>query len=225
MKQGKKTGNPGMAEKGAGRFVVTILAGERPGRRYVLPADGDVAIGRNAGGITFPSDPCIADLHGVFSVASGRVTLKVCRTAGGIYRRLGGEMRLMPGDLFTVARHHLRFLGTFPDEADGDVYGAKYTGAMVGVEEILKDGVRGKRLVRPSPRIIIGRDGCDLNFENDWLVSERHCELSLESTGAFLRDLGSNAGTFLRIGDGEEVSLQSGDQLRLGDQFIQLTQE
>ena len=38
--------------------------------------------------------------------------------------------------------------------------------------------------------------------------------------GTFLRDLGSEDGTFLRLPVGEPIELEEGDCLRLGDQIL-----
>ena len=207
------------------RFILLVLFGEQTGRTYVMPESGSLTIGRMMHGLNFETDPAVSDPHAILSVRGGRLFIKALPSQGGVYLRIRGERPIEPGVLFSIAGHHLRYLGQLPAQSDNKLYGAPQQKALMGVEELYADGFRGGRVVRPAPRIIIGRSGCDMNFRDDRMVSERHAELSFENGSAFLRDLGSSGGTFLRLSDGKETMLAEGDRLRIGAQFLEIRVE
>jgi pSer/pThr/pTyr-binding forkhead associated (FHA) protein/thioredoxin reductase/ferredoxin len=66
----------------------------------------------------------------------------------------------------------------------------------------------------------IGRKECDINFENDTLMSDRHASITHTEEGYFLRDDGSTNGVFLRVPEARKTPLESGDLLRVGRQFL-----
>jgi pSer/pThr/pTyr-binding forkhead associated (FHA) protein len=70
--------------------------------------------------------------------------------------------------------------------------------------------------------ITIGRASCDLNFPSDGFVSARHAELSLAGETAFLRDLGSANGTFVRVPSRTERVLSHGDYLMMGRELLRV---
>ena len=73
--------------------------------------------------------------------------------------------------------------------------------------------------------MLIGRSRrCDLKIESP-LVSRRHCRLEPRDSGFFLRDLGSQNGTWI---DGERIDhafLQAGDRFVAGDVVLRITPE
>lgn len=201
------------------RFSLRVLRGEKPGSLFRLPAEGELTVGRTRGTLCFPTDASLSDPHALLAIRQGRLALRVLPTVGGVYRRLRGEAQIESGALFSVGCHHLRFVGKLPD-VEEKIFGATHTKALYGVEELLSGGISGRRAVRPAPRLIIGSGGCDLAFSGDSSLQGRHCELSFEQKGTFLRDLGSVDGTFLRLMEEEEVLLEQGDTLRIGAQFL-----
>lgn len=80
-----------------------------------------------------------------------------------------------------------------------------------------KDGSAAPDVAIKSRRFVIGAGAdCQMRCPSG-SISERHCEILVEDDGVLLRDLGSEAGTFLndeRIED--EQILKSGDRLRVG---------
>lgn len=200
-----------------------VLRGERPGALFRLGSGGDYLVGRTRGALAFPTDASLSDPHALFMAGQGWLALRVFPTRAGVYRRLIGEAQIGPGALFSVGHHHLRFLGRLP-QPGGEASAGRASGrrALYGVEELLRGAIAGRRAVRPAPRLIIGNGGCDLDFAGDPLVQARHCELSFEAKGTFLRDLGSADGTFLRVPDDEELLLEPGDCLRIGAQFLEV---
>ena len=129
-------------------------------------------------GLNFETDAAVSDPHAIFSVRGGRLFVKALPTPGGVYLCIRGERAIEPGALFSIAGHHLRYLGEIPTRSENKLYGAAPRKGLIGVEELYADGFRGCRVVRPAPKIIIGRSNCDMTFPDDRQVSERHAELT-----------------------------------------------
>jgi len=72
----------------------------------------------------------------------------------------------------------------------------------------------------PEHGIHIGRERGDIVFPEDGYVSGLHCRVSWDNGGAFLTDLGSSNGTFIRIGNEHEVRSQ--DVLLMGQQLFRI---
>jgi thioredoxin reductase/pSer/pThr/pTyr-binding forkhead associated (FHA) protein/ferredoxin len=70
--------------------------------------------------------------------------------------------------------------------------------------------------------LTIGREGCDLAFAEDPFLAERHASIVRTDEGWVLRDDGSKSGTFLRVPVTCKRSLEPGDVLRAGRQFLRI---
>ena len=66
----------------------------------------------------------------------------------------------------------------------------------------------------------LGREGCDLSFPDDEILSPRHASIAVGSDGIVLRDDGSTNGVFLQLPSERKITLQAGDLLRAGRQFL-----
>lgn len=66
----------------------------------------------------------------------------------------------------------------------------------------------------------IGRQGCDINFADDTMLSEKHASLSQSPEGYFLRDDGSATGVYLRASEGRPLEVPPGNLVRAGRQFL-----
>ena len=79
-----------------------------------------------------------------------------------------------------------------------------------------------------TDKIIVGRStaSCNLAIITDNAVSEKHCEISLESNRFYIADLGSSNGTFL---NGEKIhsatEIKTGCKLKIGRSEYRLTVE
>jgi pSer/pThr/pTyr-binding forkhead associated (FHA) protein/thioredoxin reductase/ferredoxin len=71
----------------------------------------------------------------------------------------------------------------------------------------------------------IGRKECDISFDNDTLMSDRHASISNNDDGYFLRDDGSTNGVFLRVKEARKTAVESGDLVRVGRQFLLFSSE
>ncbi len=71
--------------------------------------------------------------------------------------------------------------------------------------------------------LTLGREGCDVSFPSDTMLSPRHASISHTDEGYFLRDDGSATGVFLRVPSRRKIGVVSGDLLRAGRQFLLFT--
>ncbi len=68
--------------------------------------------------------------------------------------------------------------------------------------------------------LTLGREGCDVSFPPDTMLSPRHASISGTDEGYFLRDDGSASGVFLRVPSRRKIGVVAGDLLRAGRQFL-----
>ncbi|MEE8586379.1 MAG: FHA domain-containing protein [Acidobacteriota bacterium] len=66
----------------------------------------------------------------------------------------------------------------------------------------------------------IGNRGCDINFEHDSSLSDRHATIAKEPQGYVLRDEGSREGVFLQPAAGRAVKVTDGMVVRAGNQWL-----
>jgi pSer/pThr/pTyr-binding forkhead associated (FHA) protein len=95
---------------------------------------------------------------------------------------------------------------------------AVFTGSVLAraeasITEIKPDGTMG-RTVPILNETAIGREGCDLPYPDDQLLSARHACLTFSDGRLTLRDLGSEHGVYLK--QRQDSELQPGDVFLLG---------
>ncbi len=204
------------------RARLVVVRGANAGSAFRIAGQA-VAAGATKGLLLFPDDPFLSPLHATFFFRDGKLYVKDEGSPSGTYVRVHGPETLVPGSLFAVGDHLLRYGGPLaPPVRETPVhYGAPMPpGALHSIEEILEGGRPGRAIARTGPLISIGRSGCDLSFANDAFIAPRHCELSLDGASVVLRDLGSPDGSFVRLPNGGERLLVPGDTIRLGLQIL-----
>jgi pSer/pThr/pTyr-binding forkhead associated (FHA) protein len=209
------------AAKARGKLIlIRGISGE--GRQFQLTGT-NVTAGRT-GAIAFPEDPYISANHASFFFRGDELVIKDEGAGNGIYVRLREAQPLRPGDMFSIGEHLLRYGGVAAVPAiPAARHGSPRTSDRLQViEEVLEGGGTGRICKRPGPSITIGRVGCDLSFPTDGFISARHAELSLAGETAFLRDLGSANGTFLRVQPRSDRVLKHGDYLLLGRELLRV---
>ena len=100
-----------------------------------------------------------------------------------------------------------------------------FTGLRVGkiearISEKKPDGSTGK-IVAIAKETLIGREGCDLSYPQDMLLSPRHASLNVRENKLILRDLGSQNGSFIR--QRQDTELTPGDIFLLGRELFRFT--
>jgi pSer/pThr/pTyr-binding forkhead associated (FHA) protein len=90
------------------RFRLSQLL-EGGGLGEIFPLrEGENAIGREAGEVTFPSDRFVSARHARIDVAGDEVTLADAGSSNGIFLKIAGTTELAPGDLLLVGAQLLR---------------------------------------------------------------------------------------------------------------------
>jgi pSer/pThr/pTyr-binding forkhead associated (FHA) protein len=88
------------------------------------------------------------------------------------------------------------------------------------ITEKKPDGSAGKSLPI-SKETAIGRSNCDVNYADDVLLSPRHASLTVREGKLYLRDLGSQNGTFVR--QRQDSELTPGDIFLLGRELFRFS--
>lgn len=92
--------------------------------------------------------------------------------------------------------------------------------AALRLVAIRHDGLPGPTFALTRAPLHCGRTEGELRFPDDATVSPRHCRFSARDDGAWVEDLGSLNGTFLRLR--QPRSLAPGDVFRVGRQLLRL---
>ena len=208
------------------RYILSVIAGPARGQRFRLMANG-CSVGRQRGAILFADDPFVSPHHAAFRIREGHLTVKDEDSVSGVYVAIGAQELLVPGALFSVGPHVLRYVGPLlPRSAEPGkprAYGAPVppAGGLWGIEEILVGLRPGRAVVTAQPALTLGSSGSDLVFAPDPQLAPRHCEISPSPQGAVLRDLSGGLGTFVRLGS-QERPLKQGDRVRIGQQMLSI---
>jgi pSer/pThr/pTyr-binding forkhead associated (FHA) protein len=206
------------------RYILSVTAGPARGQRFRLMANG-CSVGRQRGAILFGDDPFVSPHHAAFRIREGQLTVKDEDSVSGVYVAITTHELLMPGALFSVGPHVLRYVGPLmPRAAEAGkprTYGAPVpqAGGLWGLEEILIGLRPGRAVVTAQPTLTLGSSGADLVFAPDLQLAARHCEISPAPQGAVLRDLSGGLGTFVRLA-AQERPLKQGDRVRIGQQTL-----
>lgn len=87
--------------------LIQLLEGGIRGAAYPLK-DGDNALGRELGDITFPSDGFVSGRHAIFQVSATRLTLRDLGSSNGTFVRLHAPSFVDDQDQFLIGRQLVR---------------------------------------------------------------------------------------------------------------------
>ena len=189
---------------------------------------GETVIGRTDGMVLFPDDTALATRHARLVWRGVDLMLEPEHTTNGVYLRLRQPVRLQAGDEFLVGAQRLRVLANQdrPQAVEVATDGTRLLGSVIkpnppiSLLKITSDERFNELYFRAQRLLTIGRTQCDVNFDGDGFVSERHAQLTHEGTHLTLEDLGSRNGTYVRARTA--IKLAHGDLLLLGDQVLRI---
>ena len=102
--------------------------------------------------------------------------------------------------------------------------GRRVTDAAAHLIRVLPGGIEEDEYpIADGAVLTLGRNGCDVDFPTDTMLSPRHASISGTDEGYFLRDDGSATGVFLRVPSRRKIAVVTGDLLRAGRQFLLFT--
>ena len=182
--------------------------------------------------LRFPDDGFLAKTHCVLEVESGHFVLKPMDFSNGTYLRITTPVEIHHGDLLRVGQEVLRFerVDRLTPESTGTTGGADSHPEVVGWP--IPRGVWGRlcqmglgrqvanAYLLQNPDVFLGRERGDILFPKDGFVSGSHSVISDRNGRAFLKDLGSSNGTFLRIK--QDTPLRNGDLFLLGRNLLRV---
>lgn len=213
----------GVASSGPRFRLVAVRGTVGPGSAFKL-AGQSVSAGRSKGILLFPNDAFVAPLHCTFFYKEARLFVRDESSPSGTFVTVAREA-IAPNTFFAVGDTLLRYLGPLPAPAPAAVlhYGAPLPAQPLYLLEEILEGLRpGRCLARVGPVVTVGSAGCEFLIAGDPTVAPRHCEVAFSPQGATLKDLGTPAGTFLRLPPGGERELKPGEQVRIGNEILRV---
>jgi len=186
-------------------------------------------IGRDQGNEVFLDDPGLSRRHCRIFKEGQDYILEDLKSANGTFQN--GERvdraKLQEGDQITLGNCSLRFTlagaaaAALPDSSELSL--EEPAGAGGRFELVFLTGERrGERARLVADRITFGRKSSNTVVLKDAKVSGVHCEVALEDGRPVLRDLGSTNGTFLEGKRIDEIVLDHGDRITLGENELRL---
>lgn len=177
--------------------------------------------------LCFAEDGFLADIHCVIDAAPGRVILRPVDTANGTYLRITTPIEIHHGDRMRVGQEVLAFerLERMTPEVgrngEAEVVGWAVPRGVWG--RLCQIGLQrqvANAYLLANPDVFLGRERGDILFPKDGFVSGSHAVLSDRNGRAFLKDLGSSNGTFVRIK--QDTPLRAGDLFLLGRNLLRV---
>lgn len=191
--------------------LVSILQSGVEANEYSVKTDGPTTIGRHGADVAFPEDLQLSDIHASILPGPEGYRVRDEGSAEGVYLRPveGRQVSVEPGAIIRVGRQWL-VVGEDPTRPALMHYDA--AGQLIERHE-LKQGTT-----------IVGRQSPDITIApDDGSISRRHLGLIVQGTSVSVKDLGSGNGTYVKVG--RPMLLVHGDQLHVGRQVLQFTDE
>lgn len=208
-----------------GRAKLILIRGEGlEGLSYHLNATEHIA-GRQTGAILFTDDDSLSPKHATFLYRENQLFLRDEDSQNGTYVRISEPRVIEDGQGFWVGDEYLRveyldLQKEYPMQEDTLMYVSPPKDYRFRVVHILPGGRAGESHCSPNNDILIGREGCDVNFPHDRHVSPKHARLSWEEGKVVLKDLDSKNGTYAPV-TGEE-RMHHGDYVIFGSELMRV---
>lgn len=213
------------AMQAPGRAKLILIKGEGlEGLSYHLNASEHIA-GREEGAVLFPDDDYLDPVHATFFYRENQLYLKDNDSKNGTFLCVREPTPLTDGAEIMVGEQRLRieFLNIqseYPMQNDTLMYVSPPKEYEFRVVHILEGGREGNAHCSVNNDILVGGEGCDINFPDDPYVSPRHCRLTWSDGGVVVTDQDSKNGTFVRIRDEEQ--LQHSDYVIFGSELVRV---
>ncbi len=209
------------------RFVLRQVRRDgTPGIELRLTGE-DVILGRSCEQLPLGSDPFLSKRHARLYFRDGTPYLEDLGSRNGTFLKVRptAEYRLVSSDRLLLGQQLFRFERVTTDDRlragseDTRVFGGSSRAGSAILVNILEDGEDGSVYMIDQPRSTIGRKDASITIVDNRL-SRSHAQIDQRSDDFYLTDLHSTNGTFVEIR--EEVSLDIGDGMRIGDQTFEI---
>ena len=207
--------------------LVTIEQTGKEGMIFTIKA-GETLCGRVNGVILFFDDPYVSPTHCLFKFRDGRLRIVDQGSLNGVFLRVRTERKLADQDYLRVGRQLFRFeeLSQAAMQVkrntgdDARIWGSPNPGAFGRIVQVLEDGRTGEIRLLTGDRCNLGREVGDIVIPTDGFISGRHCSFSHLSGEAWVQDLGSSNGTYVRVRN--EADVAHADFLLVGNQMLRV---
>lgn len=225
---GSTTSNETMffgAMQAPGRAKLILIRGEGlEGLSYHLNATEHVA-GRKQGAILFPEDNYLSPRHATFLYRDNILYLRDDGSHNGTFLRIREPRLLDHGDEVLVGEELLRveilnLRREYPMRDDTLMYISPPKDYRFRLVQVLRGGRAGTAFCSINNDVLVGREGCDLNFGADRHMSRKHARFTWSNGKVRLEDAGSKNGSYVRI-RGEE-RLYHGDYVQFGSELMRV---
>ena len=221
--------SPAADEQPLGELTVIRPDGTE-GARIPLTPEG-IMLGRDSEFDVLTNDPFLSPQHAEVCYEAGSFKLRCVDEVNGVYWRLRDDVELQDGALIRIGQEVMRFnyfSNVDPlDEIDGDdevvAKGSPDPGIWGRLALIGGPGIETRAFAISSDEITIGREVGMILFRDDGFVSGKHARIYRENGKAYLRDLGSSNGSYVRLR--EDLNLSDGDLVLMGQQLLRVTLE
>lgn len=213
------------AMQAPGRAKLILIRGEGlEGLSYHLNATKHIA-GRNQGAILFPEDNYLSDKHATFLYRENKLYMRDEGSTNGSFLRVREPVELEDGDEFMVGEQLLRvevlnLRKEYPMKEDTLMYISPPKDYKFRLLHTIRGGKPGAAYCSVNNDILIGREGCDLNFAEDRYASRQHARVTWKDGKVVVQDMGSKNGTFVKI-KGEQ-RLFHGDYVYFGSELMRV---
>ncbi|MBW2457964.1 MAG: FHA domain-containing protein [Deltaproteobacteria bacterium] len=222
---GAKLGRTTQPGRGTARTRLTALNPDGS-EGTVFPLGGETTtVGREVGGI-LAADPFLSPRHASFTPEEEGVRVTDESSLNGVFRKLAVDQRypLLPGQVFRIGQELIRFealVAEGPDEEGIEAMGAPLEGYVGRIAMVLSRSNTGTAFPVPETGLNLGRERGEVLFADDGYVSGLHCRISYDEVQAYLADLCSSNGTFVRINGSDTFA--DGEVLLMGQQLFRIT--
>jgi pSer/pThr/pTyr-binding forkhead associated (FHA) protein len=213
------------AMQAPGRAKLILIRGEGlEGLSYHLNATKHVA-GRKEHKILFPEDSFLSPKHATFLYRDNQLYVRDEGSLNGTFMRLRQPHVLEDGDEIMIGEQILRLellslRREYPMQEGTLMYISPPKDYKFALVHVLRGGRDGSSHVSVNNDILVGREGCDVNFGDDRHASRQHARFTFKNGQVILTDLGSKNGTFVRIRD--EQRLFHGDYVSFGSELMRV---
>lgn len=201
------------------RARVVVLAPDGTTLQVAALTAAETTIG-TSGDVSL-SDPYVSPVHARLVFRGNALFVVPESTLNGVFALVKSDVELHPGSELRLGRQLLR-LEAFPSPPASaePVWGSSHPPYRYRFVQLLQGGVEGDVYPLRDGDSLMGRVAGDVSFPGDGYVSSRHAVVSIRDGRAFVRDIGSSNGTFVRLAS--EARVEPGDLLLFGEQLLRL---
>jgi hypothetical protein len=183
----------------------------------------EISVGRE-GGVRILDDKFVAPTHARLVFRGPRLDIDPV-PGYPVFLRLKQPTEIEVGDTFVAGDQLLRVEANPPPNDGPDrhptyFYSSPKWPTRFRLVQLWEGGVPGLTVVARTNSLQVGRTNSDLNFPNDFWLSDSHCVVEDQGSDhdshhfLMLTDLGSRGGTFVQIK--ASTPLSTGDELLIG---------